>query len=109
MFTRWFDAFKDHSPGDPNKEYCIEYFKNGKKKICKIKITFDGTLSYHFSRAFGGDFVGRCFKKKIGKCTGGIVVNKDNPFEILYNYKTHILSVNCNYELINKYGHKISN
>lgn len=71
----------------------VEYFKNGNKKLCHIKITYHGTLTFHFSRAFGRNFVERCFKKKIGKCTGWIVVNKDNPVELLYNFKTHVLSI----------------
>ena len=109
MFSRWFDAFTDHSPGDPYKEYEVEKFKNGKKKSCHIKITYWGTLNFHLSSAFGGNCIERCFKKKIGKCSGGIVVNRENPFELFYNYRTNLLTVKCKYELFNKFGNKISN
>lgn len=109
LFMRWFNAFKDHSPGDPYKTYETEYFKNGNKKLCTIKLTYIGSLKFHMSGAFeGGNYVDDCLKKKIGKFVGSLVINGSNPFIILYNFKTHTLTVDCKYMVVNRFGNKIS-
>ena len=101
VYREWYRAVRDHIP---SFGFTCDVKRNKKNLLTHTNLKFLhlGTIKFHFAQVAGDS---NFFTRKINKVTGSIVVSEEKPVIFNYNVQKGLLSINLNFELINRYGH----